>query len=182
MKDVKVNTKLILSGVLAVMLAGCTTVPQAPKDTKEMAEMGEDNLLNVPVDITGFTAAKMEIIAEDGNKGRITTFVNPATGKVYDLDGQVLNDKGERILRDGHVCKVKTISLSNARHYVGGSFWTGEDKWQRACRTIAVGEIQQQHQAIMVGGALLGPAGLVGALGVNGTRLAVQSLTDGDTK
>lgn len=36
------NLKLVLSGVLSVMLAVCTSVPQAPKDAKELAEIGED--------------------------------------------------------------------------------------------------------------------------------------------
>lgn len=37
------NSKLMLSGVLSVaLLLGCASVPQAPKDAKELAEIGED--------------------------------------------------------------------------------------------------------------------------------------------
>lgn len=127
------NTKLVLSGVLAVtLLSGCASAPKTPKDAKELAEMGDSTLLSVPVNITGFTSKKVEIISEedknacfgmfcqpfgrDGDKGLITIFTDPETGKTYDEDGQPVNDKGERVLRNGYVCKVRMIT-SNIRSY-----------------------------------------------------------------
>jgi outer membrane murein-binding lipoprotein Lpp len=37
------NSKLILSGVLAVvLLSGCASAPQAPRDAKEVADLGDE--------------------------------------------------------------------------------------------------------------------------------------------
>lgn len=124
--------KMLLVGALSVLVSGCTTVPQAPKDATEMAAFGEDNLLNVPVDISSFKPSKLEITSEedknacfglfcsafgrDGDKGIITVFTDPNTGKAYDEDGQPVTEKGERILKNGYVCKVRLIN-SNIRGY-----------------------------------------------------------------
>lgn len=178
MKDVKVNTKLVLSGVLAVtLLSGCASVPQAPEDNTQATK--SDNFLHVPVDITKFTPSKMKIYGSEGGEGQISIFTDPATSKTYDLDGQPVNEKGERVLKDGYVCEVKVIALGR-RGYVGEGFW-GTDEHLPSCYTSAAYVTANSSRAILVGGAILGPIATLAALGVNATRVVIQAYTADDT-
>jgi hypothetical protein len=154
-----------------VLLSGCASAPQAPKDAKELAEMGEDNLLHVPVDLTQFINnwKKVKIISEedkdaglfgfgrDGDIGQTTVWTNPADGKMYDLDGQPVNEKGERILKNGYVCKVRMIA-SNMRIYV--NVVTGDQKIFDACMTSKAHKKRRSNQIAIFSTAALG----VGAL------------------
>lgn len=108
-------TKLSLIFLTVTLLSGCGYTPvQAPKTEAERIET--KSLLNVPVDVSTFTTHKLNIVAENGDKGRITVFTDPKTGKTYDLDGQPINAKGERILANGNVCKPLVI-VFNSRGY-----------------------------------------------------------------
>jgi hypothetical protein len=188
-EGVKMNPKLILSGVLAVvLLSGCASAPQAPKDAKELAEMGEDNLLHVPVDLTQFINnwKKVKIISEedkdaglfgfgrDGDIGQTTVWTNPADGKMYDLDGQPVNEKGERILKNGYVCKVRMIA-SNMRIYV--NVVTGDQKIFDACMTSKAHKKRRSNQIAIFSTAALG----VGALAVGIVATQIDMRTEDDT-
>jgi hypothetical protein len=134
--SMKTTVKATIATLAISTLVGCASVPQAPKDAKEMAELGEDNLLNVPVDLTPFIDnwKKVKIVSEedkeaglfgfgrDGDIGQTTVWTNPENGKMYDADGQPVNEKGERILKNGYVCKVRMISGGH-RIYAKASFY-----------------------------------------------------------
>lgn len=108
-------TKLFLAALAVATLAGCGYTPvQAPKTEAERIET--KSLLNVPVDVSTFKTHKLNIVAENGDKGRITVFTDPKTGKTYDLDGQPVNEKGERILANGKTCNPGAI-VNNMRGY-----------------------------------------------------------------
>lgn len=108
-------TKLSLIFLTVTLLSGCGYTPvQAPKTEAERIET--KSLLNVPVDVSTFTTHKLNIVAENGDKGRITVFTDPKTGKTYDLDGQPVNEKGERILANGKTCNPGAI-VNNMRGY-----------------------------------------------------------------
>jgi hypothetical protein len=172
------NPKLILSGVLAVvLLSGCASEPQAPEDNVQMTK--SDNFLNVPVDITKFTPSKMKIYGSEAGEGQISIFTDPASGKTYDLDGQPVNEKGERILRDGYVCEVKVIALGR-RGYVGEDFWS-TDEHLPSCYTSAAYATANSSRATLLGGAIIGPIATLAALGVNSTRIVIQTYTADDT-
>lgn len=148
-------------------LVGCASVPQAPKDAKEMAELGEDNLLNVPVDLTPFIDnwKKVKIVSEedksaglfgfgrDGDIGQTTVWTNPENGKMYDADGQPVNEKGERILKNGYVCKVRMIA-SNQRIYAN-SPWS-ESPIEKNCKTVAKSNFQNKAQLVTITGIATG--------------------------
>jgi hypothetical protein len=195
-----INSKIILSGVLAVvLLSGCASAPQVPQDAKEVAEIGDDNLLNDPVDITGFTSKKIEIFSErdenacyglfcqpfgrDGDKGQITIFTDPETGKTYDEDGQPVNEKGERILRNGYVCKVRLISFSNTRIYGPGKMGLfGHEFAHDACRTKRSKDYTSSATLrvnTLVFGGLLTGAAVAGAAAAVST--SILSITHDDT-
>lgn len=100
----------LLGFFIVAALAGCSYTPvQAPKTEAERIET--KSLLHVPVDVSNFKTHKLNIVADNGDKGRITVFTDPKTGKTYDLDGQPINEKGERILANGDVCKPGIISF-----------------------------------------------------------------------
>lgn len=100
-----------LGFLIVTTLAGCASTPlEAPKTEAERIASG--SLLNVPVDISKFPSHKQKIVADNGDEGRITVFVDPTTGKSYDLDGQPVNEKGERVLADGQVCNPLVISFN----------------------------------------------------------------------
>jgi hypothetical protein len=109
--------KLTVAALAIATLSGCgVTIREAPKNAQELAALGDDNLLNVPVDITGFSWKKQEIVAVNGDKGIVTVFTDPKTGLTYDLDGQPVNTKAERVLKNGYVCEVKS-TIFNRRVY-----------------------------------------------------------------
>jgi hypothetical protein len=181
------NSKLILSGVLAVvLLSGCAaTVIEAPKSAEELSSLDDSNLLNVPVDISGFYAYKKDIYSEkidgvrisrDGDRGRITIFSDPVTGKNYDEDGQPVNEKGQRILRNGYVCKVALIN-NNIRIYRDNT-WTVEPETQ-ACKTRRMGEFQNNNRVASLTGLALG--GVVGLVITSVGSVSVQQITAEDT-
>jgi hypothetical protein len=181
------NSKLILSGVLAVvLLSGCASAPQAPKDEKEMAELGDDNLLNVPVDISGFIASKKTIYTRkdedghgsEGDSGQITIFTDPSTGKVYDEDGQPVNDKGERILKDGHVCIVTYIS-GKRRFYGKPPIWS-ESKQQEACKTRRLVANMNRGQTMNAVGLVVLFSGGIAGLAAIPVNTAVTRITEDD--
>jgi hypothetical protein len=115
--------KLTVAALAIATLAGCASIPQAPKNAQEMAALGDDNLLNVPVDITGFSWKKQEIVAVNGDKGIVTVFTDPKTGLTYDRDGQPVNAKAERVLKNGYVCEAKAI-IGNGRLFEKGASWS----------------------------------------------------------
>lgn len=163
----------LLGFLIATALAGCASAPQAPKDAKEMAALGEDNLLHVPVDVSNFPWKKLEIEATNGDKGRITVFTDPATGKTYDLDGQPVNEKGERILKDGYVCKVEGIFV-NQRVYGRAGFWT-ETAVDKFCKTSLKSAQQNRGQTIMAVGILTGGIAALAAMPLNATVAHIVS-------
>jgi hypothetical protein len=172
------NSKIILSGVLAVaLLSGCASAPQAPEDNGQMTK--SDNFLNVPVDITKFTPSKMKIYGSEAGEGQISIFTDPVSGKTYDLDGQPVNEKGERILRDGYVCKVKVIA-SNFRSYHGVGFWSS-DEHVDSCLSSRWYAHANKKRAILAGGALLGGAAILGSLAVSAIDTTISSYTADDT-
>ena len=174
-------------GALSVLVSGCTTVPQAPKDATEMAAFGEDNLLNVPVNISGFLASKVNIVSQedktacvglfckafgrDGDSGRVTVFTDPVTRKIYDEDGQPVNEQAERVLKNGYVCKVRIIGL-NRRVY------SNDENLQNNCRTSRAAKSRDSNQMTAIVGALA--AGAVGAIvtAVGVTTLDVVTADD----
>lgn len=160
-------------------LAGCASIPQAPKNAQEMAALGDDNLLNVPVDITGFPWKKQEIVAANGDKGIVTVFTDPKNGKTYDLDGQAVNAKAERVLKNGYVCEASSIGSFNQRVYGGWGF----NKAPKECITEAASKDMAERNkvtptklatAFLIGGTA-GAAGVavstgsVAVLGVSST-------------
>lgn len=161
----------LLGFFILVSLAGCSSFPTAPKDAKEMAEMGDDNFLNVPVDITGFAWKKMDIIAKNGDKGIITVFIDPKTGKTYDLDGQPVNEKGERVLKDGYICEVDMIMFTpKTRIYVSeGVFSAGPHL--KSCLTKRQANLGRDRSKWIVAGAFLGG----GAMALTGGAAAAMA-------
>lgn len=165
-------------------LVGCASVPQAPKDAKEMAELGEDNLLNVPVDLTPFIDnwKKVKIVSEedksagrfgfgrDGDIGQTTVWTNPENGKMYDADGQPVNDKGERILKNGYVCKVRMIS-GGKRIYAQRSATSLLFTAQTGMPDCHLQSTQERHAKnvmatnAFLATALTGPVGIAVAIG-----------------
>jgi hypothetical protein len=162
-----------------------------------MAEMGDDSFLSVPVDLRGFPWQKIEIVAKNGDKGRVTVFTDPATGKTYDLDGQPVNEKGERILKDGYVCVVDMIMFTpKSRIYVSeGVFSAGPHI--KSCLTEKQANLGRARSKWIAAGAFLGggalalsggaaatmaaaSAGSV-AIGVNASApMTIDEITDGD--
>jgi hypothetical protein len=178
--------KLTVAALAIATLAGCASIPQAPKNAQEMAALGDDNLLNVPVDITGFPWKKQEIVAVNGDKGIVTVFTDPKTGLTYDLDGQPVNAKAERVLKNGYVCEVKVI-VFNARGY-GPLFNSHED-----CMTTAFYKKREENgrisnvaknlgKGMLVGAATLATAGIAGATILSTTTIVTtQEAAEGDT-
>jgi hypothetical protein len=165
--SMKTTVKATIATLAISTLVGCASVPQAPKDAKEMAELGEDNLLNVPVDLTPFIDnwKKVKIVSEedksaglfgfgrDGDIGQTTVWTNPENGKMYDADGQPVNEKGERILKNGYVCKVRMIA-SNQRIYAN-SPWS-ESPIEKNCKTVAKSNFQNKAQLVTIAGIATG--------------------------
>lgn len=122
-------TKLSLTALAISTIAGCGYTPiKAPSTEAEMIE--SKSLLHVPVDVSHFQTSKLKIVADNGDEGRITVFTDPKTGKTYDLDGQPINEKGERVLTDGSVCNPLVI-INNARGY-GTSLNPRRECWTSA--------------------------------------------------
>jgi hypothetical protein len=161
----KTFIKLTLTALAIATLAGCASVPQAPKDAQEMAALGDDNLLNVPVDITGFIPSKVKIIATNEDVGQTTIFTNPSNGKTYDFEGQPVNAKGERILKNGHVCTVVGI-YGNRRFYGHASVITSNDEFVE-CRTTKSASALRSKQFAITGGLALGGLGGVAVMGAS---------------
>lgn len=182
-------------------LVGCASVPQAPKDAKEMAELGEDNLLNVPVDLTPFIDnwKKVKIVSEedksaglfgfgrDGDIGQTTVWTNPENGKMYDADGQPVNEKGERILKNGYVCKVRMIS-GNTRFYAKQSFsqtMFATGFGMNDCRLKASAEhtrtLQKGIATAVTVGAATGGAGVFIGVGAATLVETIYQVTKDDT-
>jgi hypothetical protein len=112
--------------------------------------------------------------------GLITIFTDPETGKTYDEDGQPVNEKGERILKNGYVCKVRLIT-SNIRAYglvKIGLF--GNEFAHDACRTKRSKDYTSgatlRVNALVFGGLLTGAA-IAGAA----IAASVSSITHDDT-
>jgi hypothetical protein len=187
----------LLGFLIATALAGCSSFPTAPKDAKEMAEMGDDSFLSVPVDIRGFPWQKIEIVAKNGDKGRVTVFTDPATGKTYDLDGQPVNEKGERVLKDGYVCVVDKIMFTpKTRIYVPEGVFSAGPHF-KSCVTEKQANLAHARSKWILAGAFLGggslalsggaaatmaaaSAGSV-AIGVNTSApMTIDEITDGD--
>lgn len=169
----------LLAASLFSVLTGCASMPEAPKNAEEKTALGEDSFLNVPVDVAAFPWEKKKITAQDGSEGQITVFTDPVTGKAYDLDGQPLNEKGFRILKDGYVCEVKSIGL-NRRWYTGTGFWSN-DKHFDSCLSSVLYKDLNKGRAILAGGALLGGAAILGSLVVNSVRVNINDVTKDDT-
>lgn len=187
---------MMLSGVLAVvLLSGCASISTVPKNESEMKALGNDSLLHVPVDITGFPWKKVEFVTvadEDetfgrgGLKGQTTIFTDPSTGKTYDEDGQPVNDKGERILKNGYVCVPRWIT-SNQRIYAAASFF--ETVGMNDCRTLRAQNSMKRKQFISTSGAIgglltggaVGAAMMVGGMGVSASLTVIESITADDT-
>lgn len=169
----------LLATSLFSVLTGCASMPEAPKNAEEKIALGEDSFLNVPVDVATFPWEKKKITAQDGSEGQITVFTDPVTGKAYDLDGQPLNEKGFRILKDGYVCEVKSIGL-NRRFYTGSGFWSNDDHYS-SCVTSGHYNDANKSRAILAGGALLGGAAILGSLVVNSVRVNINDVTKDDT-
>ena len=169
--------KLTLTALAIATLAGCASVPQAPKDAQEMVALGDDNLLSVPVDITGFldTAKKVKIVSEidehgglfggsygvAGDIGQTTIFTNPADGKTYDMDGQPVNAKGLRVLKNGYVCKVIAIG-NNTRLYANPVL--GDSRIINGCMSSKLAKQRQTNEKMIIGGALLGGIPFLGSV------------------
>ncbi len=171
--------KMLLVGVLSVLVIGCASMPEAPKNSEEKVALGEDSFLSVPVDVAAFPWEKKKIIALDGSEGQITVFTDPVTGKAYDLDGQPVNEKGFRILKDGYVCGIKSIGL-NRRFYTGSGFWSNDEHYS-SCVTSSHYNDANKSRAILAGGALLGGAAILGSLVVNSVRVNINDVTKDDT-
>jgi hypothetical protein len=181
--------KLTVAALAIATLAGCASIPQAPKNAQEMAEMaeiGDDNLLNVPVDITGFSWKKQEIVAVNGDKGIVTVFTDPKTSLTYDTAGQPVNEKAERVLRNGIICKVKEISSTfHSRIYDVDSDiilnCTSKERLESMGITI------KSTVIAFTGGMALGAAGVGIAAGTLATTTATPLIdaatndTSGDT-
>lgn len=166
----KFKTSLLGFFILAA-LAGCSSFPTAPKDAKEMAEMGDDSFLHVPVDITGFAWKKMDIIAKNGDKGRITVFTDAKTGKTYDLDGQPVNEKGERVLKDGYVCEVDMIMFTpKTRIYVSEGLFSAGPHF-KSCLSEKQANLGRARSKWIVAGAALGG----GAIALTGGAAAAMA-------
>jgi hypothetical protein len=77
-----INSKIILSGVLSVvLLSGCASISTVPKSEEEMNALGDDSLLHVPVDISNFPWKKVQFetvvdenFGRSGLKGQTTIF------------------------------------------------------------------------------------------------------------
>lgn len=171
--------KTILLSFSLLLLAGCASAPKAPIDSYDKASLGDESFLNVPVDITTFSKHKLKIYGEEGGEGVITVFTDPATGKTYDLDGQPINEKGERVLKDGYVCKVKLI-VSGFRSYQGAGFWSN-DQHLDSCLTSKWYAHANKKRAFLAGGLLIGGAGMLGALAASAADSAISSYTADDT-
>lgn len=181
------NSKLVLSGVLAVaLLSGCAaTVIEAPKSAEELNALDGSNLLSVPVNITGFYASKLDIYSEkiegvrisrEGDRGRITVFTDPISLKTYDEDGQPTNEKGQRILRNGYVCKVAAIN--NGIRLYRDNTWSIEPESQ-GCKTRRMGEFQRNNRASSLAGFALG--GVIGLVVTSIGSVSIQQITIDDT-
>lgn len=178
--------KTIFFIALMTLLAGCSSAPpQAPKTEKELIE--SNSILHVPVDVSKFTAKKLNIVADNGDKGRITVFTNPADGKMYDADGQPVNEKGERILTDGSVCNPKVIVL-NARGY-GPGMNPRKECWSNAYIAYVNNDSTEKTKRGAVAasssaaaGAMTAIAGPIAIVGVGavlfGTMLTEHEITD----
>lgn len=175
------NLFLILLIAVLSQLFGCATAPKkAPTTAEEVATMGKKNLLSVPADISKFNWSKFEVVALNGDKGRITLFTDPQTGKNYDEDGQPVNEKGYRILNDGYVCEVLIITSLGGRAYNGrGVFF--DDEHLDFCRSNRQLKRFQNAQRVGLTGAALavvtGGASILASMGSN----VVSSLTEDDT-
>lgn len=169
----------LLATSLFSVLTGCASMPEAPKNAEEKIALGEDSFLNVPVDVSGFSKSKLSIFGEEGGEGVITVFTDQHTGKTYDLDGQPINEKGERVLKDGYVCKVKLI-VSGFRSYQGSGFWSS-DKQLDSCLTSKWYAHANKKRAFLAGGVLIGGAAMLGALAASAADSTISSFTSDDT-
>jgi hypothetical protein len=190
------NSKIILSGVLAVvLLSGCASISTVPKSEEEMNALGDDSLLHVPVDISNFPWKKVqfETVADEnfgrnGLKGQTTIFTDPATGKTYDEDGQPVNEKGERILKNGYVCVPRWIT-SNHRVYAAPPFFSVELFGMNDCRTMRAQKSAKQKNVIattgLIGGLLTGGAAgaamMVGGVAASSSMTLIENITADDT-
>ena len=177
--------KVIVLVMSAVLLSSCASMPKAPQNADELRALGSSNLLNVPVDISGFTATKMKIVSEkvegvrisrDGEVGQITIFTDPVSGKTYDLDGQPVNEKGERILNNGYACKVVGIA-NNQRIYGELGTWSETDV-DKFCKTSYRASFQNKAQAVLAAGLITGG---VAALAVIPTNMTIAEIFSDDT-
>lgn len=174
-------TKFTLTALTIATLAGCASAPvEAPKTEAERIASG--SLLNVPVDISKFPSHKQKIVADNGDEGRITVFVDPKTGKSYDLDGQPVNEKGERVLADGQVCNPLVISF-NMRGF-GTSLNPRYECWTSAkyayvnndnTKEKAGGKIASSGIGAL---AAINPIAAVGALVATGVAIASKGKTE----
>jgi hypothetical protein len=162
-----------------------------------MNALGDDSLLHVPVDISNFPWKKVqfETVADEdetfgkgGLKGQTTIFTDPATGKTYDEDGQPVNEKGERILKNGYVCVPRWIT-SNQRVYAAPSFFSFELVGMNDCRTMRAQKSLKQKNVIattgLIGGLLTGgtagAAMMVGGVATSGSMTLIENITADDT-
>lgn len=183
--------KTALFSIAIATLTGCASMPDAPKTQAEMKQLGDDNLLHVPVDITNFKTSKLEIFSEEDkdacygifcrsfgtndHKGIITVFTDPETGKTYDLDGQPINEKGQRILKNGFVCVVRYI-YNNQRSYDANTW--NEAIAEKFCKTSIRAKYQNIAQTSIAIGLATGGLGGITALAGNGV---IAQIISGDT-
>lgn len=178
-------------------LVGCASVSTMPKNTEEMTALGNDSLLHVPVDISGFDWKKVQFVTvadEDetfgkgGLKGQTTIFTDPKTGKTYDEDGQPVNEKGERILKNGYVCVPRWIT-SNQRIYAAAPLFSFELVGMNDCRTMRAQKKMKTGQNVAVGGLVAGiatggaagAAMMLGGVAASGTMTIIENITSDDT-
>lgn len=94
-------------------------------------------------------------------------------GKIYDLDGQPINELGERILKNGYICKVRMIT-SNMRIYA--NMVTGDQKIIDACTTSKAIKQRAKNQMVIFSTAFLSPVALVA--GVVATQIDIRTEDD----
>lgn len=188
---------LLSLSMMSLFLAGCASVSTVPKSEAEMNALGNDSLLHVPVDISNFPWKKFQFVTvadadetfgKGGLKGQTTIFTDPKTGKTYDEDGQPVNEKGERILKNGYVCVPRWIT-SNQRVYAAAPLFSFELVGMNDCRTMRSQKSMKQKQVVSttgaVGGLLTGGAAgaamMVGGVVASGSMTLIESIVADDT-
>jgi len=170
--------KTILLSFSLLLLAGCASAPKAPIDSYDKASLGDESFLNVPVDITTFNKHKLKIYGEESGEGVITVFTDPATGKTYDLDGQPINEKGERVLKDGRVCVV--VNIVGKRRFYGPAPLFVESEYDLSCKTSRLVKSMNRGQMMNMAGIAVLMTGGVAGLAAIPMNTAIDSIVEDD--